>query len=93
MDKSKEMSMDTYFASEEHKLIFALVFTDTDLRAQLLGITEELYTDKQKAKEWRNSVAKKIHPDYCKIDGAAEATKKLNDFYKSMTEDEGDGDE
>lgn len=82
--------MDAYFTSEEHKLIFALVFTDTTLRAQLLGITEELYMDKQKAKEWRNAIVKKIHPDVCKIDGAAEAIKKLNDFFNSMTEEDGD---
>ena len=90
---SEKIKIDEFFKSEEHRLIFALVFTDTYLRSDLLGITEDLYTDKQLAKAWRNSIIKKIHPDRCHIPGAKEAVEKLNAFYERMTEDDGDNDE
>lgn len=89
----KAISVDDFFKSEEHKIIFAVMFTDTTLREELLGISEELYLNAKKAKEWRNSLVKKIHPDICKIDGADEAIKKINELYARMTEeDEKDGD-
>ncbi len=95
LDKKEngKMNIDDYFKSEEHKLIFALVYTDTYLRADLLGITEELYTDKKLAKAWRNSIISKIHPDVCNIPGAKEAVEKLNAFYERMKTDDGDVDE
>lgn len=75
-----------YFKSKEHMLIFALLFTDKELREQLLGISQEFYFDKDKAKEWRNVILKSIHPDSCKIDGAESAVKKLNAIYNRMVE-------
>lgn len=95
MEKNS-ISIDDFFKSEEHKLIFALLYTDTKLRADLLGLSEDLYLDKAKAKEWRNTVQKKIHPDICKITGADEAVKKINELYARMTEvddEEGEVDE
>ena len=88
-----EEKMLQYFASEEHMLIFALVYTDTSLRAKLLGITEELYENEEEAKQWRNKIVKKIHPDHCHIDGADAAVRKLMEFYKSMTADDCDSEE
>ncbi len=81
----KLFSIEDYFASENHKLIFALIYTDKSLRENLLGISEELYLDEGKAKEWRNSISKKIHPDTCKIYGADNAFMKLNELYAHMT--------
>ena len=84
--------MDDYFKSEEHRIIFALLFTDTTLREKLLDISEELYLDNEKAKEWRNNTVKKIHPDNCEIVGADDAIKKIYELYDRMTEiDEEDG--
>lgn len=82
----EEKNVDIYFKSEEHKIIFALLYTDTYLREDLLGIFPELYSDASKAKEWRNGLIKKIHPDNCKIKGAADAVKKINLLYARMTE-------
>lgn len=81
---------DIYFKSIEHKIIFALLYTDSVLRERLLGISEKMYINKDEAKNWRNVLAKLIHPDVCKIDGTEEAIKKLNEFYERMTEDDGD---
>lgn len=96
MEEKRAISVDDFFKSEEHKIIFAVLFSDTILREKLLGISEELYLDNKKAKEWRNALVKKIHPDFCKIEGADEAMKRINELYTRMTEDEeedGDGDE
>lgn len=75
-----------YFKSDIHKIIFALIYTDMSLREKLLGISEELYLDKVKAKKWRNALSKKIHPDRCKVIGAGDAFKRLNELYARMTE-------
>lgn len=65
----EEILVDSFFKSEEHKIIFALLYTDKSLREMLLDISPELYSDVSKAKEWRNTLIKKIHPDSCKIEG------------------------
>lgn len=51
---------------------------------ELLGIDEELYLDKEKAKEWHHRIAKIIHPDTCKIEGCEKAIMKLNELYAGM---------
>ena len=75
---------DLYFVSEAHKLVFALLFTDKKIRMELLGIGEELYLDKEKAKEWHHRIAKNNHPDTSKIEGCEEAIMKLNELYAGM---------
>ena len=94
MEEKKAVIINDFFKTEEHKIIFAVLYTDTLLREKLLGISEELYLNKEKAKEWRNHLVKKIHPDISKIPGAEEAIKKLNELYARMTEldEEGNGD-
>lgn len=82
----KQGSEETYFKSVAHKYIFALLYTDAALRKELLGISEELYFDEAKAKEWRNKIVLLIHPDNCSIQGADEANKKLLDLYGRMVD-------
>lgn len=79
---------DKYFKSKVHRIVFALVELETESRAQILNITNELYHDKKKAKKWRDNLSKMIHPDICKIDGAVEAMSVLNELYEGMIEDE-----
>ena len=80
----REIEINQYFVSEEHKYVFALLFTDNKVRMKLLGITEELYLNKDKAKLWYRNIIKKIHSDSCKITGCEEAVTKLNELYKGM---------
>lgn len=54
------------------------------IRMELLGIGEELYLDKEKAKEWHHRIAKIIHPDTCKVEGCERAIMKLNELYAGM---------
>ena len=56
MDNNEiKMEDDKYFKSKQHRYIFALVELDGTPRAKILGITKELYHDKNKAKMWRES--------------------------------------
>lgn len=74
----------SYFIDEPSMLIFALIFLDGEIRENILGIREELYDSKNKAKYWKARLIKKIHPDICNHPSANEATAKLNSLYERM---------
>ncbi|EGR0983729.1 hypothetical protein QTO16_06355 [Vibrio harveyi] len=82
--ESNEFSYDDYFHSKETFLIFVLLYVDGEKRADFLGIEEEMYESKAKAKEWRNSLVKILHSDRCKHLSADEATAKVNEIYSRM---------
>ena len=88
MDGEEKFNLSLYFVSEAHMLVFALLFTDKQIRMELLGITEELYFDKSKAKEWYHRITKIIHPDICDIEGCQKATMKLNELYNGMVKED-----
>lgn len=82
--ESNEFIHDYYFHSRETFLIFVLLYVDGEKRADFLGIEEEMYESKAKAKEWRNSLVKVLHSDLCKHLAADEATAKVNEIYSRM---------
>lgn len=88
MEEKEKIDLNLYFVSEAHKLVFALLFTDKRIRAELLGISEDLYLEKNKAKEWHHDIAKIIHPDTCKIEGCEKAIMKLNELYAGMVKED-----
>ena len=53
----------------------------------MLGITDELYMDKEKAKKWFKRMCRIVHPDY---GGDANAFVVLTELYKNMIEDDYD---
>lgn len=73
-----------YFASEEQEYIYYLLELDGGQRVEKLGICPIHFKNKKKAKEWRDSISKKIHPDVSKHVKAAEAMSQLNDLYNEM---------
>jgi hypothetical protein len=75
---------DDFFISKEAKLIFAILYVETEKRADLLGITEDLYESLSAAKEWFSSIMKTIHPDKCDHPEATKASSELNKIYKRM---------
>jgi len=81
---NSEFSYEEYFKSKEAFLIFVLLYVDKEKRADLLGIHQELYESKVKAREWRNRLVKLLHSDHCKHLSADEATAKLNGIYARM---------
>lgn len=83
-NESNEFSYDDYFKSKETFLIFVLLYIDGEKRVDFLGIKEEMYESKAKAKEWRNSLIKLLHSDRCKHLFADEATAKVNEIYSRM---------
>ena len=88
LNENISIETDRYFISKQHRYIFALIELDGENRAKILGITKELYHEKQKAKAWRDNLIKLIHPDICAIEGSDKAVAKLNELYSRMVEDE-----
>lgn len=82
--ESNAFLYDDYFHSKEAFLIFVLLYMDGEQRANFLGINEEIYESKDKAKEWRNTLVKLLHSDRCKHLSADEATAKVNEIYSRM---------
>lgn len=75
---------DQFFISDEARLIFILLYVESEERAKLLGITEEMYESIELAKLWKTKIVKIIHPDRCKHPQANEAMSKVNSIYARM---------
>jgi hypothetical protein len=73
-----------YFKSESARIIYALVKLDGDQRLKELKIDRSYYRDSEKAKKWRNEIAKLIHPDRCNHPQSAVATNKLSEIFNNM---------
>lgn len=54
---------ESYFQSKSARYIFALTHMEGKERNRIIELTEELYDDECKAKEWYRSIVKLIHPD------------------------------
>ena len=77
-----------YFADETSMPLFALIHLDGEIRMKLLGIDQELYESKKKAKRWRDNLLKKVHPDHCNHTAATIATANLDKIYQRMTKND-----
>jgi len=73
-----------YFKSEAARIIYALLKLDGEQRLNELGIDRSHYRDLDKAKKWRNEIAKLIHPDLCKHPQSNLATNKLTELFGNM---------
>jgi len=74
-----------YFHSDAIRFIYALVELDGEARLKELGVNKSHTKNLVKAKDWRNQIAKVIHPDVCKHPKAPEASIKLTQLYEQMT--------
>ena len=77
-----------YFISKASEYIFYLVELDGKERMEKHKVTRKHYSNKKVAKEWRDNIAKEIHPDVCKIKDAEKAIAKLNQLYTGMISNE-----
>lgn len=84
MKKLESDCSEGLFNCEEAEIIFYLLEIDGPKRAKALNIRKIQYSDKKEAKKWRDNLAKKIHPDICKIQGCDRAISKLNQLYEEM---------
>ena len=79
-----EFPFEKFFLSKEAYLIFVLLHVDKEKRAELLGISEEMYEKLSEAKKWRRRMVKLLHSDRFKDLASDEATAKVNDMYARM---------
>lgn len=73
-----------YFTTQASEYIFYLTELDGESRMSKLGITASHFSNKKKAKTWRDQISKVIHPDVCKHVDASDAMAQLNDLYNQM---------
>ena len=76
---------DDYFVSHQARLIYALVELEGEGRQRALGLTPAHYRSPEMARQWRNDVAKLIHPDVCHHPKAHAAADELENVYREMT--------
>jgi PhoPQ-activated pathogenicity-related protein len=73
-----------YFVSPTAEIIYSIVKLDGEDRLKALGINRSHYKDPAKAKQWRNEMAAKVHPDKCTHPQAAIAIDEVTALYKNM---------
>lgn len=76
--------MENLFKDQASMYIFALVYADVSIRRGILNITQELYLDKEKAKEWLKTIHSKIH-NYPNLSLRLSAETQLEYLYLNMT--------
>jgi hypothetical protein len=73
-----------YFISPEAEIIYSIIKLDGESRLKALGVNRTHYRDAKKAKEWRNNLARKVHPDKCFHPLAGQAIDEITAIYKNM---------
>jgi hypothetical protein len=79
-------NVDSFFRGGAEKYIFALLYLDTEMRMNVLGIKKVHYEDPEFTKIWRNKILRVL--ERSKHPQVLEAISKLNDLYIEMTGDE-----
>ncbi|MGL5313317.1 MAG: hypothetical protein ACRC92_08715 [Peptostreptococcaceae bacterium] len=79
-----EREINSYFYSEGHEYIYYLVELNGDIKKNNLGINKNLYTNKKKAKEWKDRISKKIINEATDHPNLNEALEELNNIYQEM---------
>ena len=75
-----------FFASEKHRLTYALTRLDKRQRLEMLGVTDEHYEDPELIKKWFEDLSKYVHPDYNKLPDANLAWQKLEQIKNDLME-------
>lgn len=75
---------DEFFKSQESKYLFCLTEVDGKRRNEAIGLTDDLYDDKDKAKKWYRNIVKIIRPDIKHDDKTKKAFNELNKLYKTI---------
>lgn len=79
-----DMQEDEFFKSEESKYLFCLTEVDGKRRNEVIGLTDDLYDDKDKAKKWYKNIVKIIRPDIRSNDKTKNAFNELSKLYKTI---------
>lgn len=78
------------FISRQAELVYYLTKLEGKQRNKAVGITDDLYDDKPKAKKWFKKLSNIVHPDK---GGDATAFSVLRKLYEVMVDVEEDNDE
>ena len=81
------LTHNSFFISKQAEIIFCLLYVIPKYRNPMLGISDDLYVDKDKAREWYLNLCKIVHPDN---GGNSEAFGVLKKLYDNMIEDDYD---
>lgn len=77
--------MDKFFKDEALKYIFALNYIDGLSRSKFIGMNEDLYYNKEAAKNWYYSIYNIVSECKCiEYYEVANALLKLQNFYDNM---------
>jgi cell division protein FtsB len=73
-----------YFVSPEAEIVYSIINLDGEQRLKALGVNKTHYKNSDKAKKWRNDLAKKVHPDKCAHPHAGKAMDEITALYENM---------
>lgn len=73
-----------YFVNERSKYLFCLTQVDGQKRNEYIGLNDELYDDKSKAKKWYRHIVKTLQPDINLDEITRNAFKELEDLYRVL---------
>lgn len=82
------MDMINYFRSTRDMYIFILRFMDGESRCRMLGITNQMYHNKDLAKAWYRNILAAIDQIIVFRADEREAIKVLNKIYSRMIKEE-----
>ena len=80
--------IDGPFISKQAEIIYYLTELDGKKRAEKLGLNDEHYNDKAKAKIWYQKLSNLVHPDKGGNKEAFSTLKKIYDTITDVEEDE-----
>ena len=75
---------DEFFKSEESKYLFCLTEVDGCKRNEVIGLTDELYDDKNLAQKWYRKILKIIRADVRDSERTRNAFNELNKLYRTI---------
>lgn len=87
ISEQENITLNKYFKSEAHEIIFYLNELDGEERLNKLSVYKIHYLNEELARKWYLDIAKKIHPDVLikdNINGAEEAMSNLTAIYNGM---------
>lgn len=79
-------NIENYFASPAAMYVFILLHTDGKVRNDLLGITDDMYGDRDKAISWYKSIITNL-VQFPIMECANEAIRILYNIFRIMTDD------
>ncbi|WP_394887031.1 hypothetical protein [Clostridium butyricum] len=84
--KYKEASEEIFFKNERDKYLFCLTQVDGEKRNKVIGLTDELYDNKDLAVSWHRKIVKVLRQDINDDELTKEAFNELEKLYRNIME-------